>query len=251
MGTYALPDPQGRPMKDKGPAPEPQERTSNLLRKLQKLAGAPGRETRLAPILLGSDAETGEEVYWKPDPGSGSANPHVLILGESGFGKTYTIASLSAELAQENVVSVIFDYGQGFSPATLPREFVSATSPLELHAGRDGVDINPLQIFPSDLHGPVNVAQRVADTFSRVYKRMGVQQHAVIRQAVLDVMADADITPSAPNSCTSDLPVFGNLQRKLDAYTSTPMNVQARFAASPAFHSEAQADRVSGSSVRV
>ena len=73
---------------------------------LQSLEGAPGRETRLSPILLGTDAETGEDVVWNPDPGTGAANPHVLILGESGLGKTYTIASLSAELAREKVVSI-------------------------------------------------------------------------------------------------------------------------------------------------
>jgi hypothetical protein len=173
MGTYTLPAPEEQ-LQDMVRVPEPEERTSNLLHMLQQLERLPDRETSLSPILLGSDAETGEEVCWNPDPGSGAANPHVLILGESGFGKTYTVASLSAELAQENVISIVFDYGQGFSPATLPAEFVAATNPLELHAGRDGVDINPLQIFPSDLHGPVNVAQRVADTFARVYKRMGV-----------------------------------------------------------------------------
>jgi hypothetical protein len=37
---------------------------------------------------------------------------------------------------------------------------------------------------------------------------MGVQQHAVIRQAVLDVMADANITPGDPDSWRSDLPAF-------------------------------------------
>jgi hypothetical protein len=236
MGTYALPDPEERPVDGEEAIPEATERTSNLLRMLQQLEGAPGRETRLAPVLLGSDAETGEEVFWNPDPGGGAANPHVLILGESGFGKTYTIASLSAELAQENVVSVVFDYGQGFSPATLPTEFAAATNPLELHVGRDGVDINPLQVFPSDLHGPVNVAQRVADTFGRVYKRMGVQQHAVVRQAVLDVMADVGITPSVPESWASDLPTFGAVQAKLQTYASNPLNAQARFAASAASH---------------
>lgn len=233
MGTYALPDPEEQPGEV---APEKLERTSNLLRSLQSLEGARGRETRLPPILLGSDAETDEEVVWNPDPSSGSANPHVLILGESGFGKTYTIASLSAELAQENVVSVVFDYGQGFTPATLPKEYLAATNPLELHAGREGVDINPLQIFPSDLHGPVNVAQRVADTFARVYKRMGVQQHAVIRQAVVDVMADAGITLEAPDSWTSDLPAFANVQAKLHSYASNLLHPQSRFAASAASH---------------
>src|SRR5208337_4341516 len=119
MGTYALPDLEEQP---EVVASVALDRTSNLLGMLQNLEGLPGRETRLSPIYLGSDAEIGEEVSWNPAPASGSANPHVLILGESGFGKTYTIASLSAELAQENVVSVVFDYGQGFSPATRPGE---------------------------------------------------------------------------------------------------------------------------------
>jgi hypothetical protein len=233
MGTYVLPEPDEQ---IQGTAPESLDRTSNLLRTLQSLEGSAGRETSLCPILLGSDAETGEEVLWNPDPNSGSANPHVLILGESGFGKTYTIASLSAELAQENVVSVVFDYGQGFSPATLPKEYMAATNPLEMHVGRDGVDINPLQIFPSDLHGPINVAQRVADTFGRVYKRMGVQQHAVIRQAVVDVMDDAGITLDAPDSWTSDLPAFENVQAKLQKYAINILNPQSRFAASAASH---------------
>jgi DNA phosphorothioation-dependent restriction protein DptH len=98
------------------------------------------------------------------------------------------------------------------------------------------VDINPLQIFPSDLHGPLNVAQRVADTFARVYKRMGVQQHAVVRQAVLDVMAEVGITPAAPMSWAADLPAFGAVQAKLQDYAGNPMNAQARFAASAASH---------------
>ena len=235
MGTYMLPAHEEQ-VQEMVPVPKPEERTGNLLYMLQQLEGAPGRETRVSPILLGLDAESGEQVFWNPDPGSGAANPHVLILGESGFGKTYTVASLSAELAQENIISIVFDYGQGFSPSALPAEFVAATNPLELHAGRDGVDINPLQIFPSDLHGPVNVAQRVADTFARVYKRMGVQQHAVVRQAVLEVMADVGITPDAPDSWTIDLPAFGAVQAKLQAYANNPLNAQARFAASAASH---------------
>src|SRR5205085_8535188 len=133
---------------------------------------------------------------------------------------------VTAELARKGIVCLVFDYAQGFSPSTMPREFLDAVSPVELHAGRDGIDINPLQIFPSDLHGPVNVAQRVADTFARVYRRMGVQQHAVVRQAVLDVMADAGINPEAPESWTADLPPFRALQAKLEAYANNPLNPQ-------------------------
>jgi len=233
MGTYALPAPEEQSQEA---APEEGERTTNLLQQLQDLEAAPGREVRVRPILLGTDAETGEEVFWNPDPGSGSANPHVLVLGESGFGKTYTIACLLAELAHEGIASIVFDYGQGFSLASLPPEFVNATKPLELHAGRDGVDINPLQIFPSDLHGPVNVAQRVADTFARVYRKIGVQQHAVLRQAVLDVFSDAGVLAETPTSWRAELPAFESVQDKLMSYADNHQGPKARFAGSAAAH---------------
>jgi hypothetical protein len=234
MGTYTLPIPDQEQKENE--VRKPEGKTANLLQQLQRMEPPPRRKAGLAPVLLGDDAETGEAVFWNPDPDTGAANPHVLVLGESGYGKTYSIACLLAELAQEGVVSVVFDYGQGFTLGALPPEFRSAINPVELHAGRDGLDINPLQIFPSDLHGPVNVAQRVADTFVRVYPRMGVQQHAVVRQAVLDVMADAGILPDAPVSWSVDLPAFGTLQSKLLAYARDPLNPQARFAASAASH---------------
>jgi hypothetical protein len=169
MGTYTLPELGAEHEQNiEDVPPVAVERETNLLRQLQKLEGARGHERQIEPILLGVDVESGDEVFWNPDQASGTPNPHVLILGESGTGKTYSISCLTAELAQAGVVSIVFDYGQGFSPRTLAREFVDATNPVELHAGRDGVNINPLQIFPTDLHGPVNVAQRLADTFARV-----------------------------------------------------------------------------------
>ncbi|MBW3599490.1 MAG: ATP-binding protein [Planctomycetes bacterium] len=235
MGTYTLPGSEAHPQ-DIAPVAEPAQRTENLLRMLQTLEGTQAREDSVTPIHLGSDVENGDEVFWNPSAHTGAANPHVLILGESGFGKTYTIASLAAELTHQNIASIVFDYGQGFSPATLPPEFVAATNPIELHASRDGVNVNPLQIFPSDLHGPVNVAQRIADTFACVYKRIGVQQHAIVRQAVLDVMADANISPDAPESWEADLPMFNAVQAKLRAYADDPTNAHARSAASAASH---------------
>jgi hypothetical protein len=233
MGTYTLPEPEEQ---NQDIAPVAFERTTNLLLQLQQLEGARGQETQISPILLGVDAESGDEVFWNPDQASGTPNPHVLILGESGTGKTYSISCLTAELAQEGVVSIVFDYGQGFSPSTLAEEFVDATRPVELHVGRDGVNINPLQIFPSDLHGPVNVAQRLADTFARVYKKIGVQQHAILRQAVLDIMADAGILQNEPETWSLDLPAFGEVQAKLNDYGGNPQNPQSRFAATAASH---------------
>ncbi|MBI3465952.1 MAG: ATP-binding protein [Planctomycetes bacterium] len=231
MGTYELPSDERAANTDPTTS-----RTANLLGQLRDVGPTLRRASRMHPVLLGTDAESNEEVFWNPDPENGSANPHVLVLGESGFGKTYTVSCLLAELAQQKIPAIVFDYGQGFSLEAAPDEFVEWARPVEIQASRDGIDINPLQIFPSDLHGPVNVAQRVADTFGRVYSQIGVQQHSVLRQAVLEVMTDEGIVADSADSWMAELPAFGNLQNKLTSYANSPVNAQRRYAASAASH---------------
>ncbi|HET6878606.1 MAG TPA: type IV secretion system DNA-binding domain-containing protein [Pirellulales bacterium] len=159
-----------------------------------------------------------------------------MIVGESGSGKTYAICCLLAELARQGVVSIVFDYGQGFSRQSLSPEFVQAVKVVELHASRDGIDVNPLRIFPSDVHGPVNAAQRVADTFARVYPKIGVQQHAVLRQAVLDVLYKAGINGDDRNTWAADPPAFKNLHDRLNEVAANGTGGMARHAASVASH---------------
>jgi DNA phosphorothioation-dependent restriction protein DptH len=187
-------------------------------------------------VFIGLDAETDEEVFWNPDPLDGVANPHMLILGESGFGKTYAMSCILTELTQQKTPSIVFDYGQGFTAGSSPNLFTEYAKPIEIRASLEGVAINPLQLFPSDVHGPVNVAQRVADTFQRVYPQIGVQQHAILRQAILDVMLDEGITPDSPESWERSLPSFAALQGKLDAYAKNPSHPQRRIASSVASH---------------
>ena len=233
MGTYTLPTEE---TEQRGNESETESRAENLLSQIHNLQSKYSSKGNFSPIFLGIDAETEEEVFWNPDPETGAANPHVLIVGESGYGKTYTIACLLAELAQEQIGSIVFDYGQGFSPVTLPEEFVRATNPVEIQATREGVDINPLQIFSSDLLGPVNVAQRVADTFARVYPRIGVQQHAVLREAILDEMADNGIAADDATSWEKEPPAFEAIHHRLDSYARNPTNPHSRHAASTASH---------------
>src|SRR6266487_2954243 len=184
------------------------------VRELLEEIGASSHRTQTASgfnrILIGVGAETDEEVFWNPDPSNGAVNPHMLILGESGFGKTYAICCLLTELAQSKIPSILFDYGQGFATGASPRHFIEYAKPIEIRASHEGVAINPLQLFPSDVHGPVNVAQRVADTFQRVYPQIGVQQHTILRQAVLDVLLDEGIIPENRTSWDHSPPSFAS-----------------------------------------
>lgn len=189
--------------------------------------------TESSAIPLGMDIETRQSVIWDPYT---SSNPHVLILGESGSGKTYTASRLVIELARAQLPCIVFDYGQGFSLQHAPRAFRDDLHAVELQLGRDGIAINPLQVFPVDTHGPATVAQRVADTFVRVYPRLGVQQHALIRHAVLELLAEAGIFPHDPRTWTLAPPPFRDLEQKLTEYARHSEAGTRRAASSAASH---------------
>jgi DNA phosphorothioation-dependent restriction protein DptH len=188
-----------------------------------------GQDSARLAIPLGKDLTNDTQVFWNLDPEKGVPNPHVLVLGESGYGKTYAILCIIAELTRRRIPCLIFDYGQGFSRQSLTSQFVNAVAPLEIEASRDGIDINPLQVFGNDVHGPINVAQRIADTFARVYSRIGVQQHATLRRAVLEVMSEYGISADEAGSWNRELPPFKELHRKLESYAQED-GTQARVA---------------------
>jgi DNA phosphorothioation-dependent restriction protein DptH len=166
-------------------------------------------------VPLGRDSVSGEQIYWDADPDYGSANPHLMIVGESGFGKTYALQCLIAELAIRRMSSIIIDYGRGFDLETAPKELLIAATPKEVLAGENGINLNPLQIHSEDSSGPLNVAVRIADCFSRVY-RIGVQQHAVLRDLVIELFKDFGITRAEKGSWSHSNPFLSDLNVKID-----------------------------------
>ncbi|HZR32043.1 MAG TPA: DUF87 domain-containing protein [Terriglobales bacterium] len=192
-----------------------------------------GEVARSKSIPLGIDIESSTNVTW---PLYESTNPHVLILGESGSGKTYTASRLVLELAKAGIPSVVFDYGQGFSLQHAPKEFREDMRNVEFQLTRDGIAINPLQIFPVDTHGPATVAQRVADTFLRVYPKLGVQQHALLRRAVVELLSDSGIVADNPRSWAQCPPPFRDLEQKVSELTAAKDATTRRAAASAGPH---------------
>lgn len=229
MGTYALHEPEVT-------VTELADVDKSSVGTFSEPILAMGPSSSLTPVFLGLNAESNEDVYWNPDPAKGTANPHMLVLGESGFGKTYTIAALLTELARQKVISIVFDYGQGFARESAPPEFMERAKPEEIEASRDGIAINPLEIFPSDIHGPLNVAQRIADTFVRVYPKLGMQQHAVLRQAVINAFARVGIVAESRESWNDPIPTFAAIQKELSNIASGSSNPTAKAASAAASH---------------
>ena len=184
-------------------------------------------------ILVGTDLVFGKKVYWNFHPKTGSVNPHVLIVGETGFGKTYATQCIVTEMKKKDIATVIFDYGQGFSVEGSCSEFLELAQPNQIEASKKGIAINPLQMFPDDMMGPVNVAQRTADTFCRIYPRMGIQQKEAIIAAVEEAFESVSILPENKNTWQYSLPDFDRVHRMLRSIAESedhPLRKPARTA---------------------
>lgn len=145
-------------------------------------------------VLLGKD-NSGKAYYWEYG-NKQLSNRHLLINGNSGFGKTYCIQGLLMDLSRQGVPSIIFDYTGGFMPSKLEPLFKET---LGDKINQRIVKISKIPINPfirgnivideglSVPEGNNDVANRIKSALNNVY-RFGDQQQSVIYQAVLDGM---------------------------------------------------------------
>jgi len=179
----------------------------------------PGREVP-AGLYVGDDSEYGDPLYWEPTDPQAVQNPHLMIMGESGSGKTYAAQCLVAELSQAGIPSVLFDYGQSFEVEGLEKCFVRFTKPTEYLIGEEGLALNPLEIFPRDIQGPNAVATRVSAVFDAVY-HLGDIQRKVVIDAILRAFEAVGIRPSDRSTWTSSPPTLSTLHGTLEELASS------------------------------
>src|ERR1700722_2438494 len=170
-------------------------------------------------VFVGDDKEYDDSLYWRPQDSTVVPNPHLMIIGESGSGKTYALQCLMAELSQRDMPSIVFDYGQGFEIQSLDETFRKYTNPQEYLLGEEGISLNPLQIFANDIHGPKSVATRVSDIFDAVYQ-LGAIQRKVLIEAILRVFERSGITAEVKSSWAKPAPSVTNLQEVLEELAS-------------------------------
>jgi DNA phosphorothioation-dependent restriction protein DptH len=170
-------------------------------------------------IYVGEDSDYSDSQYWVPWNTHLSQNPHLMIIGESGSGKTYATQCLVAELAQAGIPSVIFDYGQGFELGTLERHFRKFTNPQEYLVGEKGLTLNPIEIFPRDVRGPNTVATRISDVFDAVY-RLGDIQRKVLIDAIIHLFERRNIRVTDPHTWELPPPTLSDLQQELEHMAS-------------------------------
>ncbi len=132
-------------------------------------------------ILLGRHATTEERVHWRL---SIKSNPHLMIVGLPGMGKTTCLVNLCRQLHSAGIMPIVFSYHPDIDEK------------IEVACGRvnaidyDGLGFNPLQIASISPHAHVDVASELRDIFAAIFPDLGDIQTEEMRQAIKQSYTD-------------------------------------------------------------
>jgi hypothetical protein len=127
-------------------------------------------------ILLGLDSLTGAEVRW---PLTIKGNPHLLVAGLPGMGKTTCLLNLCQQMRLDGVRPIVFSYHQDIDERL--QEQAGSVRFVNYH----GLGFNPLQVIDRESRTAyVDVAGALRDIFVAIYPDLGDIQGERIRKAI-------------------------------------------------------------------
>ena len=142
--------------------------------------------TPVPAIALGADSLTGADVQW---PLTVRGNPHLLIAGLPGMGKTTCLLNLCRQMVAAGVHPIVFSYHQDIDERLV--DLVPSVRFIDF----DGLGFNPLRITnPESTRAYLDVAGSIRDIFAAIYPELGDLQCESIRRAIKESFNEAGWT---------------------------------------------------------
>lgn len=155
------------------------------------------------------------DIWFDPQsPDDRLPNPHLMITGETGSGKTQATKSILAEMRPFDIPALILDFKDDYSESTY-----AATEGLSVYdPSEQSLPFNPLAPAVDPRTGKVNTTHhlhQLTDIIKRIY-RLGDQQAYRLREAIKTVYESAAIPTRAfiPDS-EQGYPPFEAVQHEL------------------------------------
>ena len=134
-------------------------------------------------IIFGVDATTDNDVCW---PLTIKGNPHLLIAGLPGMGKTTCLLNLCRQMINSNVKPIVFSYHEDIDQRL--EQSMDSVRFIDFN----GLGFNPLHVVDRDSHlAYLDVAGAMRDIFNAIYPDLGDMQADRIRTAIRDSFTEA------------------------------------------------------------
>ena len=134
-------------------------------------------------VCFGANTITRTEVRW---PLTVRGNPHLLIAGLPGMGKTTCLLNLCKQMLAMNIRPIVFSYHHDIDEKL--ERLVGSIRYIDF----DGLGFNPLQVVDRESRmAYLDVAGAVRDIFTAIFPELGDIQATRIRRAIKDSFTEA------------------------------------------------------------
>ena len=134
-------------------------------------------------ICLGTDLHANADVHWSLTV---KGNPHLLIAGLPGMGKTTCLLSLCRQMVEAGVRPIVFSYHQDID------ERLSGLIDAVRFVDFDGLGFNPLRVMQRESATThLDVAGSLRDIFSAIFPDLGDLQCERVRSAIKESFVEA------------------------------------------------------------
>ncbi len=172
---------KGRERSEGGPKSRPTDAAGKSVAAPDPLAS--DQDDPPPAVRLGTDTLTNTEVAWRLGV---KGNPHLLIAGLPGMGKTTCVVSLCKQMVAANVRPVVFSYHQDIDERL--EESLGDVRFVDF----DGLGFNPLRVIDQTVRmAHLDVAGVMRDIFTAVYPELGDIQADRIRRAIKESFEEA------------------------------------------------------------
>jgi hypothetical protein len=205
-----------------GPPPPPRTPTPASTSPTISVPELAGDVPAIQPDVMLGQKPGGGAVHWRPfDTAKALANPHAVIVGGSGSGKTETLKVFLAELRRAGVGCLVFDFKDDYVQPDFVEQ-VGAT----IHFAEDGLPVNPMIPGIDPHRGLVEITSHVftlESTLTKVYD-LGAQQAQTLRQVLFGLYERAGFsrTPALP-SPSAIPPAFADIRAELESAEATTL----------------------------
>ena len=125
-------------------------------------------------VLLG-ETPSGAPVEWRV---SIRTNPHLMLVGLPGMGKTVALTNICRQLSGAGVAPVVFSYHDD-----IDEKLTGLLGPMQI-VDFDGLGFNPLCVNAAGPTAHVDVAGTLRDIFASIFPELGDLQLEELRQAI-------------------------------------------------------------------
>jgi DNA polymerase III delta prime subunit len=157
-------------------AADPPDATLAADLEIDEAAPAPPVEAATAAtVLLGFEKPIGRAVEWEV---SIRTNPHLMIVGLPGMGKTTSLISICSQLTDQGITPIVFSYHEDIDVALADR--LGHINRID----HSSLGFNPLRLNSSKARAHIDSAGMMRDIFASIFPDLGELQTNLIRQAI-------------------------------------------------------------------